>query len=589
MKCLTYKMTALMILVLSITFFQAGGTAAIAADDPAPKMTLNGEILNLPGSDGLILKQGTAFIQLSSLMNILEGNLHWDKDTLTASARYKDKEIQFKINSDQCVVNGQTIKLGCTTFTSHNSLMVPLRTVCNLFSVKLDWNEPSQTVNLDVPGLLKTERLYDPAIPARIAFLNHGYLFIMDGNQPGSAPLLINQKGENQIIGWSADGQWLAYLNSPMRNDYSGGEYIWVVKADGSQNTQIDPHPVFNNLASSVPKWSPIDNSIAFVARESIDSYDCIPGVNITSYQDGKWTLRNISASGDSDSVSDLAWAPDGQSLAVSVPAQKNKGMKIERLSLSGQSTLLLAINKKTGQEEEVDYLGTYSASSMEWSPDGRYLAYYLCPQSASMTCDGTDLQILDTSSTGAPIDLGCGLAYSDWLSWSPDSTQLAYIKGGGREAFTNKKLVIADLHQNKPKIIECTPSGQVDVQPVWMSASNTLLFCRGAENNQFDYGGSGVMVPGQRIWQRTASGEMTAISGGSMDSADYAPTVSDDCRSLIYLHLNEENKGSLYLRNLNDSNSGSAEGKIVDLSGGSIGFYGNYLPRWFSVYWSLQ
>lgn len=585
MKCNVYKVTAVMIIALSIIWLQAGGTAAMAADNPTVKMSLNGEVLNLPGSDGLTFRQGTAYIQLYSLMVILEGNLNWDKSTLTATAQYMDKEIQFKINSDECVVDGQAIKLGGTTFTYYNRLMVPLRSVCEIFGIKLDWDMLNQTANLDVPGLLKTERLYNPAIPARIAFINHGHLFIMDGNEPGSAPLLINQKGENEIIGWSADGQWLAYLNSPIRYNYSGGQYLWVVKVDGSQNTQLDPRPVFNNATSSIPQWSPIDSSIAFVARKSVDTYDGIPGVNISSYQDGKWILRNLSASDKSDSVSGLAWAPDGQSLAVSVPVQKNKGMRIERLSLSGQSSLLLE-DEKFMQQDKADYLGIYSASSMKWSPDGRYLAYYLCPQSASLTCDGTDLQVLDTHLTGNPIDLGCGLAYSDWLTWSSDSTQLAYIRGCGREAFTNKQLVIADLAQNKLEI-ECTPSGQLDVQPVWAPASDTLLFCRGAENKNFDYTGSGVMVPGQRIWQRSASGEMKVISSGSPDSADYAPAISDDSQYLIYLHLTEANKGSLYWQNTADKTSPS-EGKIVDLSGGSAGFYGNYLPRWFSVYWGL-
>lgn len=588
MKCKVFKMTIFMALLLSIIWVQNGGTAVAAATNPPVKMNLNGEVLNLPPGygDGLTLKQGTACIQLSSLMVILEGDLNWDKNTLTATAQYMGKEIQFMINSDECVTDGQTIKLGCSTFAYHNRLMVPLRSVCEIFGIKLDWDALSQTVNLDVPNLLKTERLYNPAIPAQIAFINHGHLYIMDGNQPGSAPLLINGRGENEIIGWSADGQWLAYLNNPVRYNFSSEQYLWVVKADGSQSAKIDSHPVFNNLTSSIPKWSPINNSIAFIVRESANSYDCISGINISSYQDGKWILQNISASDKSDSVSDLAWAPDGKSLAVSVPAQKNKGMRIERLSLSGQSSLLL--EDKTNQQDRANCLGIYSASGMKWSPDGRYLAYYLCPQSASMTCDGTDLQVLDTHSTSDPVDLGCGLAYSDWLAWSQDSTQLAYIKGSGREAFTNKKLVIADLGQNKPDIIECTPSGQVDVQPVWVSDSNSLLFCRGADNKKFDYNGSGVMVPGQCIWQRAASGGLKAISSGSPDTADYAPTISNDSRNLIYLHLNEENKGSLYLRNITDDKINSSEHKIVDLCGGSAGFYGNYLPRWFSVYWTL-
>lgn len=65
----------------------------MAATNPTVKMSLNGEVLNLPGyGDGLALRQGTAYIQLYSLIVILDGNLKWDENTLTAIAQYMDKK-----------------------------------------------------------------------------------------------------------------------------------------------------------------------------------------------------------------------------------------------------------------------------------------------------------------------------------------------------------------------------------------------------------------------------------------------------------------------------------------------------------------
>lgn len=585
-KCAGYCL-AFLLLSLVLAGLPVRTPAAEAKQDAQLKLSLNQEELALP-TDDLTNRQGVTFIQLYQLMDILDGSVAWQPDTATVVAQWQGITMSFKNDADYCVQSGRKIKLGGRSFLLHNRLMVPLRSVCEQYGIKLDWDEQQWMINLQVPDFFQSKRLYNPSIPAQIAFLNHDHLFIMDGSKPGAEPVLVSQGGVNQIVGWSADGQWLAYLNTPLKNSYYGEQYLWVVKADGSGAMQIDHHPLANSYITNNPEWSPRENTLAYLIRESVGSYETLPGVYFASYRDGQWTHNHLDVTNSSARIFDLAWTPDGASLAVSVPATDTAGPRLERLALSGQSDCLLQIDQDRSPEGSANQAPgvSWGACSMKWSPDGRYLTYYLCPGSASMTADGTELFVLDTVSPSQTIDLGSSLAYGDWLAWSGDSTQLAYIKGYGRDVIVNKNLTVVDLRNQTVQIKDVSQSGQADVRPFWMPGSTALLFCRGTENKEmFNYNRPGVLVPGQRIWQKSATADKAAIlSSGPDDSADYAPSVSPDGKMLVYLQLRDKNQGSICLQNLNGTTRCD---KIVDVNGYFGGFYGNYLPDCYCIYWT--
>jgi Tol biopolymer transport system component len=174
-------------------------------------------------------------------------------------------------------------------------------------------------------------------------------------------------------------------------------------------------------------------------------------------------------------------------------------------------------------------------------------------------------------------------LEYPEWLAWSPDSKQLAFINGAGREATTEKRLFIASMADGK--IADCGSAGQVDTQPVWtQTVPYRVAFCRGAENlNWEDKGDSywGVMVPGQQIWMGD-SNVRQPVTVATADTAAYAPSISPDGKNLIYLCLNRMYGGSLFLTPLD----GGPKTQLLSGLTGSPGFYGNYYPAWVSTYW---
>lgn len=67
------------------------------------------------------------------------------------------------------------------------------------------------TTSQPVP-LPKPERIEAAAFDARVAFTCDGCLWLVDGRQTDSPPIRLTVAGQVEILGWSANGEWLAYL-----------------------------------------------------------------------------------------------------------------------------------------------------------------------------------------------------------------------------------------------------------------------------------------------------------------------------------------------------------------------------------------
>jgi hypothetical protein len=280
-----------------------------------------------------------------------------------------------------------------------------------------------------------------------------------------------------------------------------------------------------------------------------------------------------------SELVQDFAWAPDGQSLAVSLPRTEDQPLRIDRLTLKGERHNLLTLGEAGTAVDEIYF--SY-ATGLKWSPNGRYLAYYLHFNAASLSADGVPLEVLDLDNPRQPLDLGTSLPYRQWLAWSPDGDRLAFIQGSGREATANKRLCIVTLPGGKITFYD--QPGRVDTQPLWLPAPyDGVLFCRGLETTAWKGKQlSGVLVSDQRIWLAKSDGQARPLTASTPDNADYYPSVSPDGQDLYFLRLDSAGSSSLCLQSLD----GGSVVELVRNIGGWTGYYGNYYPAWVSIYY---
>jgi Tol biopolymer transport system component len=118
-------------------------------------------------------------------------------------------------------------------------------------------------------------------------------------NADGTGLQQLTTDGNNQFATFSPDGRRIAFTS-----DRTGVEQVWVMNADGSQQTQVSHSGVRED---QVPDWSPDGRKLAF-AQGDVGS-----GRIWVMNADGSNPVQLTSGPGDDFGT---AWSPDGQEIA---------------------------------------------------------------------------------------------------------------------------------------------------------------------------------------------------------------------------------------------------------------------------------
>lgn len=573
LSCSHLRLTAwLALLVLLAGILVAFPAAAVASS--AITVTVNGQPLKLDVPP--VFQGNTLLVPLRPLSEALNAALTWDEAGRTAKVETPQNFLWLTVGQKEAVYNGKRIKLSVPLELRNGRLVVPLRFLAEALEAQVTWHAESRSVSITAPLALAPQRTYNAAFPARVAFTSRNRLFLLDGTRAVAEPVPVSRDGTDTVLGWSPDGEWLAYLHRAAPNFYSAEPYLWVVRADGSGARQVDPRPV-----NGEPAWSPRQNVLAY-STATPGNNGSLPDDNLKLAALTNGQVRVTCLLPDkTGAVMDYAWLPDGGSLTVALRRTATEPLRIQRVTLQGERRDLLNLGQ-TGITPGAIH-ASY-ALGLRWSPDGRYLAYYLHPNSASLAADGVELQVLDTQGGGPPRSLGTALGYRPWLAWSPDSKELAFIAGGDRLASAGKRLHILDVTTGTVR--DAGRDGQVDSQPVWLPTPGAgLLFCRGPENASWEPKENGLWVPGQCLWQQDDTGQVHPVTESASSppvvTADYYPTVSSDGQNLIFLCLLRGTVGCLYYQPL----AGGRPVELIHGLQGSSGYYGNYYPAWVSIY----
>lgn len=550
---------------------------SVSAAESAITVTLNGQKLELsqqPQIQSDECNYEWLIVPVREISNALGASVTWNPATKEAIVTKDNKKIILKPGDRKVWQNGRQFELATPPQIINNRLQVSLNFLASALGSQVKWDQAASLAQITTSksaSLARPERIETTAFAARVAFTSDDQLWLVDGRQPDKAPICLTAAGPVEIVGWSPNGEWLAYLQSDKSDEFASKPYLWVVKADGTGAIQLDKRPI-----CITPSWSPKENLLAYTTQGSQEEYIPDGNLKISSLKTDAIDITTLLPQ-SGEIIESLAWSPDGQSLAISLPRNEKQPLRIDQITLKGERTRLLTLGEDGIKENEIY---TRVATGLKWSPNGHFLAYYLKSNSASLSADEVAIQVLDIQQKKS-IDLGSGLAYAQWLAWAPDSSQLAYIEGSGREASFHKRLHIVGMKTGQ--IIDCGQTDQVDTQPGWISTPvNSIQFCRGGES--LDWEGqeqAGILVPGQRIWLRTADAKVAAITSGLANTADYAPRLSPDGQGLFFLRLTEYNCGSLYYQPL----AGGPAKELIRGISGKPGYYGNYYPDWINIY----
>jgi serine/threonine protein kinase/Tol biopolymer transport system component len=217
-------------------------------------------------------------------------------------------------------------------------------------------------------------------------------------------------------LGFSRDGQWVAYVNCPDGT-------LWRSKVDGTHKQQL----TFPPFTVHLPRWSPDGKDIVFDGSK-----------------DGKAKkIYIISAAGGNpvevlpgkQRQDDPSWSADGNSIVFTGSDPKDR---------SGAITRILVLDVRThGTAELPDSAGLISP---RWSPDGRYIA--------ATTIDSQKLLLFDTRSQKWKELAHVGVGY---LCWAKDSKYLYFDTFGSSPSIDRigifdraleKVVSLEDLHR---------------------------------------------------------------------------------------------------------------------------------------------
>ncbi len=254
----------------------------------------------------------------------------------------------------------------------------------------------------NVRTLLVDRRLHVPIpldIPSNaVPHLSPDHRFVLHGT--GIELRLLNrQTGDDVLVGngfatiWSPDNARFAYFNN-----VNGQTRIVTIDESG---TIISETPVLfdidttDTLTTGSPIWSPNGEHLAIVTPEFgllMANQDSSGAQVVTP------TIRNVQT---------FAWAPDGEQIAFIW----------SDFMLGGQSFLRVVNLEDNTMMFVSEDVNTRLTVTLEWSPDGRYLAV------ATPTTGLIIYDLVDDAEIG-PVDNNM---QATTLRWSPDSERLIF------------------------------------------------------------------------------------------------------------------------------------------------------------------
>jgi Tol biopolymer transport system component len=286
----------------------------------------------------------------------------------------------------------------------------------------------------------------------KLAFATSGLgLQVLDGGGGG-----VTRIDAAALAWWSFDGGWLAYVRGGV---VSPASELWLSRADGSGKQKVGGLPEYTNV---VVGWSPTDNVLAVIPQGGTSS--------------GLWLVRPDAATAPlvaaDTMVLDVAWSPDGKTLAYS--------RTLPATDPSARSDALLTISVSGGAPSQRLVARDAGLLGITWWPDGRGLLYYRDPQhSSSLLVDGVPLESLafaGSRPSGAFPDRKLTTS-GQWV----DDHRFVALTGAGRWPTANKNLAICDI-----ETLRCTVVGQaagsVALEPALSPDRGRIAFVRAAD-----------------------------------------------------------------------------------------------------------
>jgi Tol biopolymer transport system component len=357
------------------------------------------------------------------------------------------------------------------------------------------------------------------------------------------------------LLSLSLDGQGSASANLLLSDQLKPGDYRLSVVICGWTDAADAPEP------GGEP---PVLASLPYTVTPPTGQFDRVQHV---PSPDGRWTaiLNETAGSLDLRRESDgetfaifpkgstlnaVAWSPDSRRL-LAVRANWQIAQPGQEIQASGpieiwgieleddQATPPERLFQPTDQEA-----GPGQIVFGGWSPDSRFVLFWLGPLSASIQADGLPLHLLDTQ-TGRAIPTGeVTLLNSGYQSWALDSSALAFTAGGYRSAQVNKWLDLFDVVSRQVTTV-VSMTQQIPGVVAWSPRGDTIAYAAVPADQSGDEWADlmtfdNPAIAGRRVYLLDpVTGQYKRLNDA--DTFQDAPAWSEDGQILYYVQREED------------------------------------------------